>query len=323
MGALFAPAFRRNIVVSIILTLVGVLCADAHEGRAAGEQPMYHHSGLLKVNGTKLFYEVMGSGTPILVLHGGPGLDHSYFLPQITPLAQHFKLIFFDQRASGKSDAHVDSTTMSVKTFVADIDGVRRALHLGKVNLLGHSFGGLLAMRYALAHPDRLNSLILVNPTPATSAMRDSSETVIRRRISPTDSLAMARIRSSKEFKAGAPEAMVRFFRVFCRPLFADPRYADSLTLQFPPDYAARQKTIGYLYHDQTLRSYDLKEGLRNLRCRALVIGGEQDAIPHVALEAIHHALAGSRLVMLDHCGHYPFVEAPEAFEKAIEQFLR
>ena len=250
-------------------------------------------------------------------------MDHSYFLPQMASLARRYKLVFFDQRASGKSDAEVDSSSMTVKTFVEDIDGVRRALHLGKVNLLGHSWGGLLAMRYALAHPDHLQSLILVNPTPATSAMRDSSFATMSRRRSPADTLAMSQIISSEGFKESSPETMTRLFRLLFKPVFADQRYADSLTLQFPADYALRRTMMNYLNRDVTIKSYDLRAGLRDLRCRALIIGGDHDMVPPEALNQIHHALSGSRLVIIRHCGHFPFIEAPQEFDKTIEQFVR
>ncbi len=291
--------------------------------KTAESHPLYHRSGFLPVNRTRLFYEIIGSGKPILIVHGGPGMDHSYFLPQMASLARHYRLIFFDQRGSGKSAADVDSSSMTVNTFVADIDGVRRALHLGRVNLLGHSWGGLLAMRYALSHPDHLESLILVNPTPATSAMRDSSFAIMRERASSADTLALSQITSSAGFRQSSPETMTRFFRLLFKPTFADQRYVDSLTLQFPLDYAVRRKTVNYLNRDATVRSYDLRAGLRDLRCRALIIGGDHDMIPKAALEEIHHSLVGSRLVIISNCGHFPFVEAPGEFDKAIEQFLR
>ncbi len=286
-------------------------------------QATKQQSGSLAVNGTKLYYRILGSGTPLLIVHGGPGLDHTYFLPQMRLLAQHYRLIFFDQRASGKSSVDVDSSSMNVNTFVEDIEGVRRALHLGRINLLGHSWGGLLAMRYALAHPEHLSTLILVTPTPATSAMRDSSFSIMKRNRSTKDSLEMARIVASPGFKESSPAAMARFFRLLFRPVFAHRNEADSLTLQFPADYSKRMKMVNYLYRDASLKSYNLLEGLRQVQCRALIVGGDHDMVPRAALEQIHHALSGSRLVILKDCGHFPFVEAPEEFARALHGFLR
>jgi proline iminopeptidase len=321
-------AFRRNsslkrrslVSVALILYLVfGASVGTAGQRPTGGET----QSGYLSVNGTRLFYESMGRGTPLLIVHGGPGLDHSYFLPQMRALAARYRLIFFDQRGCGKSDADVDSTTMTVDTFIRDLDGVRRAFHLRRVNLLGHSWGGLVAMRYALVHPENISTLILVAPTPATSAMRDSSFAFMRHNRTPQDSAEQATIMDSPGFKAGSPDAMAKFFRLLFRPLFARAGNADSLTLIFPEDYAKRRSLVTALYRDPTLKAYNLLEGLRQLRCRSLIIDGDHDMVPHAALEQLHHALVGSRIVILRDCGHFPFIEAPEQFAHALRMFLR
>src|SRR6478609_303987 len=98
---------------------------------------------LLKVNGTTLYVKVLGKGSPIIVVHGGPGLNHSYFLPHLNSLAATHQLIFYDQRACGKSSVDLDSTQMNLDWFVRDIEGIRKELKLGKVTILAHSWGGI------------------------------------------------------------------------------------------------------------------------------------------------------------------------------------
>ncbi|MEK7251534.1 MAG: alpha/beta fold hydrolase, partial [Bacteroidota bacterium] len=87
--------------------------------------------GFTQINGTQLFYKIIGKGTPIVILHGGPGLDHSYLLPQMAELAKTHKLIFFDQRASGKSSVDSDTNSMTMKNLVEDVEGIRKAFKLG------------------------------------------------------------------------------------------------------------------------------------------------------------------------------------------------
>ncbi len=106
------------------------------------------------INGVSLYYETIGDGTPIVVVHGGPGLDHSYLLPQMGELAKGYKLIFYDQRAMGKSSADFDTNLMTMNSFVEDLEGIRKAFGLEKMNLMGHSWGGLVSMFYAIRYPD-------------------------------------------------------------------------------------------------------------------------------------------------------------------------
>ena len=124
---------------------------------------VYFEEGTKKVNGAELYYKIMGSGEPIVILHGGPGLEHTYFLPQMGELAKNYKLIFYDQRTSGGSISSTDSSSITLGNFVEDLEGIRKAFDLDKMNLLGHSWGGMLAMFYATKYPENLNSLMLIS----------------------------------------------------------------------------------------------------------------------------------------------------------------
>jgi proline iminopeptidase len=278
--------------------------------------------GMRLINGTQLYCKSMGTGIPLVIIHGGPGLDHSYFLPQMAKLAETFELVFFDQRACGRSSIRLDSTAMTLDTLVEDIDRVREAYNLKQMNLMGHSWGGLLAMFYAIKHGDRLNSLILVNTTPATSALRDSSFRFMAQRTSPGDSAEEASIARTPEFRRRDPAAMQRFFRLFFRGSFSNPRMADSLTLTFGADYGARSKLVAYLAKDPQIHKYDLLSGLESIACPVLIVGSDNDLVPPVSNELIHARIRGSRYVVMKNCGHFPFIEAPEQFFPAVTDFL-
>jgi proline iminopeptidase len=286
-------------------------------------RPRVVEEGLRNVNGTRLYCKVVGRGDPILILHGGPGLDHRYFLPQMKGLAVGHRLIFFDQRASGQSSAAVDSASLTMRTLVEDLDGVRKAFGLGRMNLMGHSWGGLVAMFYAIRYPEQLRSLILVNPTPASSALRREAFRAMSSRTTPEDSAAMAAIRSSREFFRREPAIMARFFRHLFRGTFHTRRFADSLTLQFDPDYGEKNRLLQYLNNDPVLQSFDLHRELERIACPTLIIGAEYDQSPPVAIEMIRAHIRNSQLVVLRNCGHFPFVERPGEFFEIVEGFLR
>mmetsp|Transcript_18211 Transcript_18211/g.25545 ORF Transcript_18211/g.25545 Transcript_18211/m.25545 type:complete len:259 (-) Transcript_18211:304-1080(-) len=118
--------------------------------------------------GGRMFYTKKGSGPPIIVAHGGPGLDHTYLAAELSAFAENHTVIFYDQRGSGRShNAKKDKEHITIETFVDDLEELRRCLGYEKFTLMGHSWGGLLSMYYACAHPDRLSSLILINSAPA------------------------------------------------------------------------------------------------------------------------------------------------------------
>jgi proline iminopeptidase len=111
----------------------------------------------------KLFSQSFGTGTPIIVVHGGPGLDHAYFLPQMLELAKDHQLIFYDQRGSGKSlETELSPELMNVNQFIQDLEDLRKDLGLNSFVLLGHSWGGELAMHYAVTYPESISALILM-----------------------------------------------------------------------------------------------------------------------------------------------------------------
>ena len=278
--------------------------------------------GLRLINGTQIFCKSIGTGIPLVILHGGPGLDHSYFLPQMEKLADTYELIFFDQRGSGKSSLRVDSTAMTLDALVEDIDRVRDAYNLNTMNLMGHSWGGLLAMFYAIKHGDRLNSLILVNSTPPTSELRSASFKIIGERTSREDSIAQALLVQTPGFKRRDPAAMQKYFRLLFRGSFRDRQKADELTLTFGPDYGARSKLVQYLAKDPQLQAYDVLSRLETITCPVLIIGSDYDPAPPEANERIHSHIAGSRYVVMKNCGHFPFIEAPAQFFPVVREFL-
>ena len=127
--------------------------------------------GLTPINGTRLFVHREGVGEPAIVIHGGPVLDHGYLQPYLAPLGDELEIVFYDQRLSGRSDGVVDNASVRLDTFVDDIEALRQALGLERVHLIAHSWGGLLAMKYATAHSSQLRSLVLLNPMPSTAAL--------------------------------------------------------------------------------------------------------------------------------------------------------
>ena len=123
-------------------------------------------------DGVRLFYKVVGSGPETLVaVHGGPGNSLNSILPDLEPLAKNRTVIYYDQRGGGRSDLIKDDKKLSIQKHVEDLETVRQFFKLDKMTLLGNSWGGLLIAYYAVAHPDRVERLILHDSAPPTKSL--------------------------------------------------------------------------------------------------------------------------------------------------------
>ena len=119
------------------------------------------HDNHVRFVDVSLFVKVIGHGYPMVLMHGGPSLDHTTLLP-LQPLADQFTLIFYDHRCNGRSEG-AEVTSMTWENLTADADALRQALGFDKWAVLGHSFGGNVALEYALRYPQSLSHLILMN----------------------------------------------------------------------------------------------------------------------------------------------------------------
>jgi proline iminopeptidase len=276
--------------------------------------------GLWSVNGTELYVRRIGEGEPIIVIHGGPLLEHGYFLPHLAPLAETHQLVFYDQRLSGRSAGTVDSASVRIATYVDDIEGIRRQLGADRVHVMGHSWGGQLALRYALTHGNRVASLILVSPMPPSTELWQAEERELTSRIAPEDQAAVTTMRATPAVAERRPEAIRNLLLLTFRPQFVDRARADQLALMVPADYGERSRQFGFMMPD--LANYDLVPDLRRIAARTLVVFG--DAEPALALTGrmLADSIPDARLVTIPASGHFTFVEQPEAFMLTIRSFL-
>lgn len=301
---------RKTILILVLFAFVSVTCTD----RPAVEE------GFVEVNGTSLFYKTMGSGEPIVVLHGGPGFDHRQFLPYIWELAARHKVILFDQRGTGLSSGPIDSKSISIDSFIADIEGVRNAFGIERMNLLGHSWGGILAMHYGVRHPENLRSLVLCSTAASFESFGEMRETYEANRL-PDDAALLQEIYSSDGFQNGDPQAVERFWRIYFKPYFADQELASRLDLQFTENSIMYGNEVaGHIF--ESIGEFDLHEDLQAIRCPTLVIHGDADPMPVKYAEMIHDSIDGSELVIAEGAGHWLFVDATDTFTSSVLEFL-
>lgn len=295
--------------------------AQPGKSQLAGGQQVQIPNGetTISVEGTQLFVRVIGRGEPLLVIHGGPGLDQSYLQPGMNGLAKWFTLIYFDQRASGRSTAALHPDQVSLPLFMSDIDGVREHFGLDRVDILGHSFGGLLAMRYAMDYPDRVGRLILSNSVPASSTLRQQEAESSNARMTDEELAEQAKIFASEAFKQRASAGFEEYFRFIFKREFADPAKLDQLVLDLPENFAANGALLNGLATD--LQVYDWFDRLSGIEAPTLVIYGGHEA-SQVSQNLLVKSIPDAKLVILEDCGHFPYIEQPEAYFSSIREFL-
>jgi proline iminopeptidase len=273
---------------------------------------------LVSVRDTQLFYEVVGDGPTIVCFHGGLGLDHQYLRPWLDALGASARIVFFDLRGHGRSAGRNTLVDSDHLTLCADADALRTRITTDPVILFGHSYGGFLALDYALRYPQHVAGLILCS----TAASAAHAATAVE--------LAASR---------GMPAALAALHHALANPSGSDSEFAESWRSVLPlyfhnndPERTASvfAKTIfsaeGYnRAFFSWLAQYDVRERLGEIDMPALVLSGADDWImpPQLAGNELTEGLRNAEHVVFEHSGHFPFIEEPERFTEVISTWLR
>lgn len=313
---------RRNLLL-FITALAAVSGCRAHRTGLQGEENGGNavREGLVESSGAEIYYKVIGSGEPIVVVHGGPALEHTYLLPGMAELADRYTLVFYDQRGSGGSQAPLDSASITLENFLSDLDEVREAQGIERMNLLGHSWGALLAMLYASRFPHRVGSLILMSTMEPGGRYHAETGERQRRRQTANDSSAIATLIRSEAFRNREPEAVNRLYQLSFRSSFADPKNAEELVIDFGERTAKAAGTLPALLLGP-IHPFDFWDEIRDISAPTLIIHGAEDPIPAEMARELQARIGNSRLVIVESAGHFPYVEAPQQTCAAIRHFI-
>ena len=284
----------------------------------------------IPADGTFLYTRAIGQGKPVIVLHGGPDFDHRYLLPELDLLKDVFRLIYYDQRGRGRSAQNVRPQDVTLRSDLDDLDRVRRHFRLDAPVLLGHSWGAVLALEYALSQPARVSHLILMNPAPASA----DDLAVFRKLYVEKLGAEMDRQRAivaSDKYRAGDPKAVTARYRIHFKPALKEAEDYEKLMARMEAAFVSQGRE-GILkartVENQLMRDtwqapgYDLLPKLRSLRIPALVIAGDHDFFPLQLAEHIEQALPNAKLVAIKDCGHFAFLECPGEVRNALTSFL-
>jgi pimeloyl-ACP methyl ester carboxylesterase len=276
----------------------------------------------IDIDGGRLFFDVVGAKfvpagsrmierPTLIALHGGPGGDHSYLKYELAPLAEVAQLVFPDMRSTGRSD-HTSSERWTVDRWADDVRALCRALEIEKPIVLGHSYGGYVAIAYASRYPDHPGKLILYGAEARPHAA-ESLETFRR--------LGGARAyRAAKRFFAGPNLKTGRAFTKHCLPLYT--RTPEDPNKQMRMQ-ANGELTIQLLQSE--LRTIDLTPRMGSIRCPTLILSGEDDpACPIEAAMEMAALLAANlvRFERISNAGHSVLNDQPELALRILRDFI-
>jgi proline iminopeptidase len=279
----------------------------------------------LAINGTELFFDIEGAGLvpdgprmrqrpSILLLHGGPGFDHTNYKPHLSPLVDTAQLIYLDQRGQGRS-GRPPLQTCSPMQMADDAATLCRVLGIERPIVLGHSFGGFVALHLASRHPDVAGRLVLLNTAAASADMAGGLEMLEERH--------GREVRSAAERVFGgdlSEEAAAAFQRLAVPAYVSNPANASLLDEFF--GRSVKNMDVAAHYFQHYAPTYDLRDALGAIRAPTLVITGAEDWVIHPnASRALAAAIPDAELLVIPDVGHLTFVERPDVVISAIRRF--
>lgn len=281
-------------------------------------------SGFVDVTGGRVWYEIHGGGvaTPLLILHGGPGIP-SYYLNPLATLSDERPVVFYDQLGAGRSPAPNDTTWWKVDHFVKEIGEVRAALGLDEVHLYGHSWGALIAAAYAIDHPEGVKSLILAGP--ALSLPRWEAD--VRNLLTTMDDTIQTTIETHEEAgTTDSPEfqaAMMEFYRTYVARKQPWPDDLDSAFAGMNPELYGYMLGPSEFTITGTLKGYDLTDRLKEINVPTLISIGEYDEVPAATADYYASLVPGAKVVVVPGSGHLTALDNMEADARNISEFLK
>jgi pimeloyl-ACP methyl ester carboxylesterase len=274
----------------------------------------------MSIRGISLNVEVIGKGYPLVLMHGGPGLDYKTLLA-LKPLENQFTLVFYDHRCNGHSEG-ADVTTMTMDNLTADADALRQALGFEKWVVLGHSFGGNVALEYALRYPQSLSHLILMDTGGDQWWVNHNAMDILAQRgFSPST------VQDARRFYNGqiTPREFITIFLKINKAYSYSNSFdlwtmIQGLVLGYMPKMRPDACIFGY---SKVLQGWSVMDRLGEIKVPTLVIAGSYDFLfPPEHQKQLASGIPNSRLVLVDRAGHNPDMEQPAETINAIRDFI-
>lgn len=280
--------------------------------------------GFIQVTGGKVWYRVVGTGqgTPLLLLHGGPGFT-SHYLDPLRLLSDERPVVFYDQLGAGRSERPTDIRLWRAERFVEELAQFRKALGLTRVHILGHSWGTQLAVDYLLTKPKGVRSIIL--SSPALSIPRWKQDADHLRKTLPSETQEVfahhekAGTTDSEEYQA----AMMAYYKLYLCRLDPWPKEVEDTFAGFNPAVYGTMWGPSEFSPTGNLRDYDRTARLREIPVPVLFTAGRHDEATPETTRWYHELTPGSSFVIFENSAHLAMVEETDRYVDTIRGFIR
>jgi proline iminopeptidase len=286
--------------------------------------PRPSKEGFVRVLGYRLFYRSFGTprkGT-VLCLHGGPGATHDYLLPLADLAKEGYRVVFYDQLGCGKSEVPRDKQLFVPERYLEEVEAFRRRMRLGKLHVIGSSWGGMLAIAYALKYQKNMKSLTTVgglHSVPMTTREMNRMKNELPKKVKAV----MDKYEAAGDYDnpTYAEAVMVFYKKHLCRLEKWPKELTYSLEHVSKPVYYTMNGPNEFTIIGN-IRYWDVTDKLVSIAIPTLVLTGEYDEVSPKVGRIIHRNIQGSKLIIFPGCSHTPFWEDRDAFMKAVSRFI-
>lgn len=271
-------------------------------------------------DGSKTYYKTFGKGEPLLIINGGPGMNSNGFEDLAKTLAESQETIIYDQRGTGKSKLKdLNSKTISMKIMADDIESLRKHLKIQKWSILGHSFGGMLGSYYATVYPNSINKLVLSSSGGVDLTLL-KTENLIERNLTKAEKDSLNYWNAKIEKGDTSHETRLGRGRALAPAYVYDQKYVPIIAERLTQ---GNSKINGLLWDDMQKINFDCKPKLKSFKNPVLIIQGKQDVISNEIGELAHKTFPNSKLILLENCRHYGWLDAKEKYFSEVNSFLK
>ncbi len=280
-------------------------------------------TGTLVRPDVKLPYTIIGKGKPTLALSGGPGFTTDYLVDMLKPSkAKNIQWIFLEQRGTPRARlAHPSEKNLAVSEYVADLEALRKKLGLKRWNVLGQSWGTVLAHAYVAAHPDRVSSLVLLGDVGPDATSLIAASDNADRALTPEERAEEARMGGTSVEGPADDDAALKLFLIQL-PAFFYSREAAMKAKELFPTGCLVGATENFVLPALLKDHWDVSKSIGRYKGPAIVIQGRQDFLGESPVWKDKIAMPQTQIVFLERAGHIPWTEAAGPFYKALDAFL-
>lgn len=270
---------------------------------------------------SKLHYKTFGSGKPILIINGGPGMNCEGFAYVAQELAKmNYKTIIYDQRGTGKSTVkEVNSETITMDLMVQDMENLRNHLKIKKWTLFGHSFGGIMAAYYTSKHPETIDKLLFSSSGGINMNFTSYAQERLSNNLTQTQRDSIAYYQNKLDLGDTSDETLRLRAKYLANAYVFDKSKAPIIAGRLTQvNFQINQLVFGNLMKIK----FDCGNSFANFKQKVLVLQGKNDIISPETAQEIAKAFPNSKLVLMENCGHYGWLDAEDVYFKSISDFL-